>query len=485
MRPIRRPLVLTALVLTVAAAPSAAVAATSGPASSHPAVVPASDWPTYHHDQGRTSDGVIHGTFTTLQPRINWHLPTKTASQQADQIYASPLVVARTAFVTTIENRVYAVSLATGKTVWSRTLGASYTPPTGVCGDVRPTVGIVGTPVIDEGRRELYVVADVGTGPGGHAPVHRLFGLAMASGKTLLNRVVDPPNQQNVYLLERVSLALSKGRVIFGMGGNVGDCGDYHGWVISVPEQGTGAIDRYEVANLAGDGRGAVWMGGGAPVVDKAGNVYVADGNGNHISSGDAFDYSDAVLKLTPTMHLLDYFAPSTWYADNATDQDLGSSEPALLPDGDVVQVGKTHTAYVLPTTNLGHVNPAVLTFPACVGMGAAHGGDAMVGGTMVIACGGGLDAVQYSASPPYGTQQWTQPLTNGPAVYAAGLVWSIAGSAGATGTSTLYAISPSTGAVALHFAFGAEQNHFPTPAIGDNMVVVASTTALLAFPPR
>jgi polyvinyl alcohol dehydrogenase (cytochrome) len=487
MRRSRRPLLLASLAAATVLVPTAAVAAHATPPARRaeaPRVVPASDWPTYHHDQGRTADGLIHGTFTSLHPSVTWHLPMQTASQRADQIYASPLVVGSTAFVTTLENRVYAISLATGRVGWSRTLGAAYTPPAGVCGDIRPTVGVVGTPVIDEGRHELYVVADVGTGAGGRSPLHRLFGLSTSTGTVLLDRVVDPPHQQNVYLLERVSLALTKGRVVFGMGGNDGDCGTYHGWVLSVPEYGAGAIDRYEVANQPGDGKGAVWMGGGAPVVDRSGNVYVSDGNGDNTAPTDPFDDSDAVLKLTPTMHLLDYFAPTTWYSDNASDLDLGSGQPELLPNGDVVQVGKTHLAYVLPSSNLGHVNAAVATFPICVGMGADHGGDAMVGGTVVFACGGGLDAAHYSATPPYGTELWSQPIASGPPVYAAGLVWSIQGSHGPTGTSTLYALSPASGAVVLHDAFGAEQNHFPTPAVGDNRIVVASTTAVLAFSP-
>ena len=47
------------------------------------------------------------------------------------------------------------------------------------------------------------------------------------------------PGQQVVFLLQRTGLAISKGRVIFGYGGNDGDCGNYHGWVTSVPESRT------------------------------------------------------------------------------------------------------------------------------------------------------------------------------------------------------------------------------------------------------
>jgi len=471
------PAVLAAALIAVPATTLAAQQRASGARRA----VPATDWATYHHDALRTGDGVIRGTYTSLHPAVTWNLPTATASERNDQIYASPLVVGTTAFVTTLENRVYAISLATHRTIWARTLGAAYTPPSGVCGDIGPNVGIVSTPSIDEGRGELYVVADVGHGSGGHAPQHLLFGLSTKTGKVLLKRDVDPPGQQVTYLLQRASLAIDRGRVIFGYGGNDGDCGDYHGWVISVPESGAGRIDRFEVGPKPGQGRGAVWMGGGAPVVDAHGNVYVADGNGNATSSGDAFDYSDAVLKLTPTMQLLDWFAPTTWYSDNYYDLDLGSSQPELLPNGKLFQIGKTQTVFVLNPNHLGHVDGAVPTFTLCSdnGGGDAHGGDAIVGSLVVVACGSGLDAARFSSAPPYGAEVWSQPASSGPPVYAAGLVWSVD-----PGSGTLYGLFPSTGGVKVQYAVGSFQNHFPTPAIGDNMVVVASQSSLLAFRP-
>ncbi|HUD69393.1 MAG TPA: hypothetical protein VMQ40_04060 [Acidimicrobiales bacterium] len=66
--------------------------------------------------------------------------------------------------------------------------------------------------------------------------------------------------------------------------------------------------------------------------------------------------------------------------------------------------------------------------------------------------------------------------------MFAAGTVWAIAASGGG---STLYGINPAAGAVRLQFGFGAEQNQFATPAVGDNVVFVASTTQLLGFAPN
>jgi outer membrane protein assembly factor BamB len=440
------------------------------------AVVPAGDWATYHHDRLRTGAGVIHGAFSTLQPKFTWQDPVPT-----DTLYASPLVVGHVAFVTTLGNRVYAVSTVTGKTKWSRSLGPSYVPPSTVCGNIRPAMGIVSTPVIDEGRGTLYAVGAIGSGAGSNTLTHKMFALSLRDGHVMWNRVVDPPGQDTHYLLQRVSLALAKGRVVVGFGGNAGDCGDYHGWVESIAETNKGAINRYEVASGPGQGRGAVWMGGAAPTVDAHGNVYVAVGNGNGTASNAVYDHGDAVLKLTSTMKLLDWFAPTTWFSDNAADYDLGSGAPQLLSNGLVLQVGKTHTAYVLHSSNLGHIGGSAATFPVCVGMGQANGGDAIVGSTVVIPCSGGLNAVSVTSSPPGGSVVWTTSVGGRPPIYAAGLVWSVAG---AMNSSTLYAFDPATGAVKLHYVVGGELNHFPTPAAGDGLILITTSSGLTAFAP-
>ena len=110
-------------------------------------------------------------------------------------------------------------------------------------------------------------------------------------------------------------------------------------------------------------------------------------------------------------------------------------------------------------------------------------GGDTIVGSLVIVACLNGLDAVTYSSAPPYGVEAWTQPATNGPAVYGGGLIWSI-NVVHQTSIGTLYGLVPGTGSVKLQYTLGLVQNHFPTPSIGDNMVVVATETSVLGFPP-
>ena len=76
------------------------------------------------------------------------------------------------------------------------------------------------------------------------------------------------------------------------------------------------------------------WMGGGAPVIDAHGNVYVADGNGNATSSSDAFDDSDAVLEALPDDAAARLLRPVAVGVGQRGDQDLGSGSPSCWPTG-------------------------------------------------------------------------------------------------------------------------------------------------------
>ena len=129
---------------------------------------------------------------------------------------------------------------------------------------------------------------------------------------------------------------LSNGNVVFGYGGNDGDCSTYSGWVASVPEGG-GTPGYYQAVPIGNDG--AVWMGGAAPEVDGAGNIWVATGNG---SSSTPYDFSDSVLQLSPGLTRSQYFAPSNWSFMNSHDQDLGSTAPACSRTGPCCRSART-----------------------------------------------------------------------------------------------------------------------------------------------
>jgi hypothetical protein len=338
------------------------------------------------------------------------------------------------------------------------------------CGNISPTVGITGTPVIDAARSEIFVVADT---LADGVPAHRLFGLDTRSGRTELSQDVDPSGADPAALLQRTALTLDAGRVVFGFGGNFGDCGSYHGWVLAVPESG-GAPATFAVDSGPGESQGAIWMGGAAPVVDGAGNVWVEAGNGSVTSAGHAYDHSDSVLELSPSLTLLHFFAPSSWASNNAQDLDF-STAPALLDDGQVIAAGKDPRTYLLNASDLGGIGGEEAQLQGVCGQDV-DGGVAVQGAIVFLPCVGGTVAVEATAAPAGLRLLWRASAGGGPPIVAAGTVWSI----GEDGT--LYGLNPSTGAVEERADIGATANHFPTPSIGDGLLLAPGTERVVAF---
>ena len=260
--------------------------------------------------------------------------------------------------------------------------------------------------------------------------------------------------------------------MVFGYGGNAGDCPTYHGWVVSVPEAG-GAMDAYDVTPTGG--QGAVWMGGAAPAVDGSGNVWVASGNGS-AQGTDPYDGSDSVIELSPAMLREQIFYPSSWATDNQHDRDLGSSAPALLADGTAFEAGKSGAGYLLSQGDLGGEGGQLGEAASLCG-GVVDGGDAVVGSVVYAPCSSGLLAVETSTSSPWLTTLWQTPTGSaGPPIVAGGLVWTM------TTGGALYGLNPATGAAVQHFSIGAVSNHFPTPSVGAGLLLAASSTQVHAF---
>lgn len=199
-------------------------------------------WTVYHGDPSGT--GVSSALKSVVTAKRAWASPVVSG-----EIYGEPLVEGSDVFVATESDTVYALSSSRGSVVWSRHL-ATAVPSTDLpCGNIAPTVGITGTPVIDPSRSEIFVVADELVG--GH-PEHFLVGLSTKTGDIELRQRVDPPGSDPAALLQRTGLNLDGGRVVFAMGGNYGDCATYRGRVISV-EEGGSRPTIFTVDNRAGD----------------------------------------------------------------------------------------------------------------------------------------------------------------------------------------------------------------------------------------
>jgi len=433
-----------------------------------------SDWTVYHGEPD--GSGAPSRAPNLRSPTRAWQSPTLDGA-----VYGEPLEAAGRVIVATERDTVYALAAASGRVAWSTHVGDPVPADELPCGNVVPTVGITGTPLVDLARSEVFVVADELV----HGrPTHRLVGLDLYTGKVLADRRVDPPGSTPAALLQRTGLALDRGHVVFGFGGNYGDCGRYHGWVVSVPASARGRIRRDEIAARPKDRQGAVWMGGAAPEVGARGSIWVA--TGNSAATTGAYDGSDSVVELRPTLHRVGVFAPAGWAADNAGDRDLGSSAPALLADGEVLQVGKSSTAYLLGGSHLGGVGGQRASRAVCDGT-VADGGDAVRGHTVYVACRAGVEALvvgrdaverKWDAARTVTTGGRTSNVPDDPPIVAGGLVWSVGG-------TVLYGLDAATGAATVRLPIGTNANDFATPSLGDGLLLVTGGRhgdAVLAF---
>jgi outer membrane protein assembly factor BamB len=450
--------------------------ATAGTASPRP--VPqtsgfGSNWTTYHGDAEATG---VNAVRTKLVPSR----PAWTSPSLDGQLYGEPLVADGRVVAATENNTVYVLAADSGHVLWSRHLANAVPSSDLPCGDISPEVGITGTPVIDLSRHEIFVDADtLVAGPpasGGVEASHRLFGLDLFTGKVELNeRAMPNGGEDELAQLQRPGLALDKGFVVIAYGQNAGDCpgpnGPAHGYVVSIPETG-GPLHDYQIGS--GRDRGAVWMGGSAPVVDPRGNVYVASADGYDLGAGQRYDDSDAVLELSPTMHLESIFYPKDWQTLSADDLDLGTGDPVLV-NGFVFQIGKTDIAYLLRQGHLGGEEGEIAALSMC--SGNPDGGRAVAGSVVYVPCPNGVTAVKVSTKAPYLTKLWTaEDGAGGGPIIAGGLVWTIGAD------NAVHGLNPANGDEVVSIPFGGTANHFPTPSVGDGLLLVSGTDQVFAF---
>ena len=231
------------------------------------------------------------------------------------------------------------------------------------CGNIDP-LGVTGTPVIDAASRTMFVDA-MTTPDGGKTKKHLIFALSLDDGTTRAGWPVDVSATAKAGTLsfdssvqnQRAALLLLNGILYVPYGGNYGDCGGYHGWVVGVPINNPTAVKGYATQAPAG----GIW-GVSGPSTDGT-SVFVATGN---TYAGATWGHGEAVLKLQPgpvfSGQATDYFAPSDWKGLDNGDADLGGTNPIVVdvpgatPSKLVVALGKNGVAYLVDRTNLGGI---------------------------------------------------------------------------------------------------------------------------------
>lgn len=343
------------------------------------------------YDDARTGANLAETQLTTAN--VNTATFGRLWSYAVDGlVQAQPLYVAGVAIpavgtrnvviVATMNDVVYAFDADSAATLWLRDLrnapGAPMPVPivdiTGSFNELNivGAVGIQSTPVIDAASSTLYLLARTKEGAN---YVQRLHALDVASGAERANSPVviqgsAPGNGDGGGTItfdpktanQRASLALANGNVYIAWASHE-DIVPWHGWVITYDKTTLARTAVFapapDDAVNGDDGDGGIWMGGRAPAVDAAGNVYYMVGNGvwNGVN-----DFGESFIKLGAplggTLSVLSYLTPSDWQAlAGGPDMDLGSSGPMLLPGTDrIVGGGKQSFMYLSSTADLGGV---------------------------------------------------------------------------------------------------------------------------------
>src|SRR6059036_3265036 len=300
--------------------------------------------------------------------------PSNAANLQRDlnfdgtivgNVYAQPLYIeggpnGPMVIAVTETNNVYALNATTGLPIWSRTdIGPPV--PTTPCGGFNPT-GITGTPVVDLASRRLFFDALINGSP----TKHFIYSLNVDTGATTPGWPVDVNatasyngiNFVSTAQEERGGLALVNGIVYVSYSGYLGDCGNYHGWVVGVNINNPSTVGGWATTAIGG----GIWGHGG--VASDGTNMFVV--TGNTFNTAGNWMGGEAIIRLqtgpTWTGQPTDYWAPTNWFSLDNTDTDLGGVSatmvdvPGATPSQLVLALGKDSNAYLLNRNNLGGI---------------------------------------------------------------------------------------------------------------------------------
>jgi hypothetical protein len=316
-----------------------------------------------HNNPSR--DGVYVDAGFTLSAAANLTRDLNFTGTISGNVYAQPLYIEGGAngpmiIAVTESNNVYALDATTGLPIWSRTDIGSPVQST-PCGGFNPT-GITGTPVVDVASRRLFFDALINGSP----TKHLIYSLNVDTGVTTPGWPVDVNatasyngmNFASTAQEERGGLALVNGIVYVSYSGYLGDCGNYHGWVVGVNINNASSVGGWATTAIGG----GVWGHGG--VASDGTNMFVV--TGNTFNTGGNWMGGEAIIRLqagpTFTGQPTDYWAPTNWLSLDNSDTDLGGVSatvvdvPGATPSQLVLALGKDGNAYLVNRNNLGGI---------------------------------------------------------------------------------------------------------------------------------
>lgn len=418
----------------------------------------AANWLTYMGRPSRSGEADLPLPRGPL--RIAWRSPALDGPT-----YAEPLVVDDEVIVATQHNTIYALAPSDGHTLWSTHLGDPDTDLQPPCA-VRSLGGLTGTPVIDPSSHTIYAVTFVQPG------AHTLVAVDSRNGAVRFTRVVDPPGENPLLEGQRGALALANGIVYIPFGGRFGDCGRYHGAVMGVAADGGGPMLEFRVRAAQGAG---VWSPTGV-VTEADGNLLVATGNTWGAAAFGSFNDSNAVLRLSPHLGTLDYWAPADWQERSAgeADRDVGSMGPLPVGGNRIFQGAKHGSAFLLRQAPLGHVGSEIATVPVgtdAIGSAAYSAQDQVI----VVPTTNGIDALHLGDGASL-QRAWSVGMGHwyGPPLVGGGTVWTV------DVTGVLHVLSIKDGGELGSLTVGTVV-HFTTPTPLGQLVLVATNSGVVA----
>jgi outer membrane protein assembly factor BamB len=500
---------------------------------------------TYKNDLARTGQNVTESVLTPANVNASGfgllRMLGVDGKVDAQPLYLSALTIGssshNTVFVATENDSVYALDADNGATLWHVSLLASGElpgDPVGGCGQITPMIGVTSTPVIDRAagpHGAIFVVAMSSSGGSYHQRLHALdvtTGAELFGGpREIIASYVAPGGGTRTFdpgqYAERAALLLSQGTIYTSWTSHC-DEAPYTGWVIAYNET---TLAQTAVLNVAPNGTGsgaasagpAIWMSGGGPAADAAGNVYLLTANGAFETALDANgfpsggDFGNSFLKLAPggtsALAVVDYFTMYNEVSESSADEDLGSGGILLLPDlsdgtGTVrhlmIGAGKDGNLYVVSRDSLGRFNPNPPNNIWQQLSGALAGGiwstPAWFDGTLYYGPSGQpllaftLSQARVSSTPAsHSATSFTYPGT-APAVSANGTANGIVWAHENASPAVLHAYDAGNLAHELYNSaqamngrdrFGAG-NKFITPTIADGKVFVGTQTSVAVF---
>jgi hypothetical protein len=317
------------------------------------------------------------------------------------------------------------------------------------------------TPVADPNRKFIYAASPDGR-------VHKLSVAGGTEARGWPVRVTLFAQREKL----GTSLNFSRGLVLIGSGGYLGDAPPYQGHVVAI-SAATGRIvhvwnslcsNVHRLLNppKCAHSDSAIWARSGVVVVPGSGHLLVATGNG-------AFDgrhnWGDSALMLTSNASgLLHNWTPRNQASLESGDVDLGSTAPALI-GGYAVQGGKDGKLRLLNLSHLGGRLGATggelqtVTAPGGAGVFTTP---AVSGKRLFVATDSGLDCYVLSGGRLH--LSWHRSQGGTSPVVAGGLLYVY------NGTLNVYA--PTTGKLLASFNTGSSA-HWSSPIVTDGRVAV------------